>query len=65
VGHRNISTVDFVLVEFQLLRLIQKPNQNCWLIGGPVFLLGGSISVSITRKLNFEKNKRTESINFG
>jgi hypothetical protein len=65
VGQRNLSIVDFVLVEFRLLRLIQKPNQNCWLNRGPIFLLGGSILVSITRKLNFEKNKRTESISFG
>jgi hypothetical protein len=48
------------LVEFWLLRLIRKPNRNCQLTGGPIFLLGGSISVSIIRKPNFER--KTEEL---
>jgi hypothetical protein len=49
---------NFVLVEFRLLWLIQKLNQNCRLTRGPVFLLGGCTLVSVIRKLNFEKKNK-------
>jgi hypothetical protein len=55
---------NFVLVKFWLLQLDKKPNQNYQLVGGQSFLLGGSISISIIRKLNFEKKWKNQTDRF-